>query len=62
MAADLPVKRVQSADVEYGYPNGHLGHLTDVETQALADFKAFLQEKELYRPGPPPSHPDYTLL
>ncbi|KAI1177013.1 CRAL-TRIO domain-containing protein [Nemania sp. FL0916] len=61
MASDL--RRVPSTGaVEVGYPTGHLGHLTEQEAQALVDFKALLQEKELYRPGPPPSHGDPTLL
>lgn len=62
MVSEHSVQRVQSAAVEYGYPNGHLGHLTAQETKALADFKEFLREKELYTPGPEPSHADYTLL
>ncbi|KAI0021592.1 CRAL-TRIO domain-containing protein [Xylariomycetidae sp. FL0641] len=57
------IHRVPSAGaVENGYPNGHLGHLTDTESKALADFKVFLEEKGLYKPGPPPSHDDPTLL
>ncbi|KAI0910841.1 CRAL-TRIO domain-containing protein [Ustulina deusta] len=61
MASDL--RRVPSSGaVDVGYPTGHLGHLTEHETQALADFKALLEEKGLYQPGPPPSHDDPTLL
>ncbi|KKY35862.1 putative sec14 cytosolic factor [Diaporthe ampelina] len=50
------------AALENGYPHGHLGHLTDEEESALKGFKAYLQEKGLYQPGPPPSHDDPTLL
>ncbi|KAI1160488.1 CRAL-TRIO domain-containing protein [Nemania serpens] len=57
------LRRVPSSGaVDVGYPTGHLGHLTEHETQALADFKVLLQEKGLYRPGPLPSHDDPTLL
>lgn len=50
------------AALENGYPHGHLGHLTEEEENALKGFKAYLQEKGLYQPGPPPSHDDPTLL
>lgn len=51
------------AALENGYPHGHLGHLTEEEENALKGFKAYLQEKgDLYKPGPPPSHDDPTLL
>jgi hypothetical protein len=57
------IHRVPSAGgVEHGYPEGHLGHLTTSEEQALQDFKAVIEEKGLYKPGPPPSHDDLTLL
>jgi hypothetical protein len=60
MASDL--RRVPSSGaVDVGYPTGHFGHLTE-EDQALVDFKALLQDKGLYQPGPPPSHSDPTLL
>jgi hypothetical protein len=61
MASDL--RRVPSSGaVEVGYPTGHFGHLTEHETQALTDFKTILEEKGIYKPGPPPSHDDPTLL
>ncbi|KAJ8117771.1 hypothetical protein ONZ43_g4126 [Nemania bipapillata] len=61
MSSDL--RRVPSSGaVEVGYPTGHLGHLTEHETQALADFKALIEEKGIYKQGPPPSHDDPTLL
>ncbi|KAI0538063.1 CRAL-TRIO domain-containing protein [Xylaria digitata] len=57
------LRRVPSSGaVEVGYPTGHLGHLTEHETQALADFKVLLEEKGFYKPGSPPSHDDPTLL
>jgi len=57
-----PAKQVQSAGVEHGYPHGHLNHLNEQEETALKNFKLFLAEKQLYKPGPPPSHDDQTLL
>ncbi|KAI1740180.1 CRAL-TRIO domain-containing protein [Xylaria scruposa] len=61
MASDL--RRVPSSGaVDVGFPKGHLGHLTEDETQALAEFKTLLEEKGFYKPGPPPSHDDPTLL
>lgn len=52
----------EKALLENGYPHGHLGHLTNEEEDALRGFKAYLGEKGLYQPGPPPSHDDPTLL
>ncbi|KAI0846772.1 CRAL/TRIO domain-containing protein [Daldinia vernicosa] len=55
--------RVPSAGaVEHGYPQGHLGHLTEHEGQALVEFKTLLEKKGLYKPGNPPSHDDATIL
>lgn len=51
-----------AAVIEYGYPRGHLGHLTEEENKAFQEFKAYLQEKGIYKAGPPPSHDDPTLL
>ena len=51
-----------SGAVEHGYPQGHLGHLTEHEEQAFVEFKTLLEEKGLYKPGNPPSHDDPTLL
>ncbi|KAH9897279.1 CRAL-TRIO domain-containing protein [Xylariomycetidae sp. FL2044] len=48
--------------VEHGYPAGHLGHLTASESQALVDFKELVEKEGLYKPGPPASHDDPTLL
>ncbi|KAL7934410.1 CRAL-TRIO domain-containing protein [Trichoderma chlorosporum] len=44
------------------FPHGHLGHLSAPQEEALERFKAVLQEKGLWRPGPPASHDDQTLL
>jgi len=61
-----PAHRVQSAVVEYGFPQGHLGHLTPDEEAALSNFKKLCAEKGLYKPGTgadePASHEDPTLL
>jgi hypothetical protein len=50
---------------EFGYPNGHLGHLSDQQEKALDDFRQLVAEKGLYRPATaekPASHDDVTLL
>ncbi|AEO66241.1 4f6c2139-3e82-4a84-9500-39349b0b7b01 [Thermothielavioides terrestris] len=61
--ADSPAERVLSVGGhDFGYPHGHLGHLTADEENRLKSFKLFLEEKGMYRPGPPPSHDDQTLL
>ncbi len=61
--AEIPVERVLSVGGhDVGYPHGHLGNLTEDEATRLDQFRLFLQEKGLYRPGPPPSHDDQTLL
>ncbi|KAI3320132.1 CRAL/TRIO domain-containing protein [Xylariaceae sp. AK1471] len=62
MASDHLRRVPSSGSVEVGYPAGHLGHLTESETKALADFKVLLEGKGLYKPGPLPSHDDPTLL
>ncbi|KAK1447369.1 CRAL/TRIO domain-containing protein [Colletotrichum melonis] len=64
-AASDPAARVKShastvSDV--GYPHGHLGHLNEHEETQLAAFRTLLEEKGLYKPGPPASHDDPTLL
>jgi hypothetical protein len=61
--ADIPVERITSlGGHDIGYPHGHLGHLTPDEDTRLASFKTFLEDKGLYKRGPPPSHDDQTLL
>ncbi|WYZ46129.1 hypothetical protein EsH8_IX_000354 [Colletotrichum jinshuiense] len=65
-ASSDPAARVKShastVGGEVGYPHGHLGHLNEHEEAQLADFKVLLEEKGLYKPGPPASHDDPTLL
>ncbi|KAF9873101.1 sec14 cytosolic factor [Colletotrichum karsti] len=56
------VKSHASTVNEHGYPRGHLGHLSEHEEAQLVAFKALLEEKTLYKPGPPASHDDQTLL
>lgn len=50
---------------EFGYPQGHLGHLTPEQDSALQKFKAILVENKLLTPaseGQEASHDDVTLL
>jgi len=61
--AETPAEKVLSVGGhDVGYPHGHLGHLTEEEENRLWLFKDFLEEKGLYKPGPPASHDDQTLL
>ncbi|PKS07326.1 hypothetical protein jhhlp_005928 [Lomentospora prolificans] len=62
--ASEPDLQIQSTppDGEHGYPHGHLGHLSDNETEALDTFKKLVEEEGIYTPGPPPSHDDTVLL
>ncbi|KAH8651618.1 CRAL-TRIO domain-containing protein [Tricladium varicosporioides] len=65
MSTAGPAHRVQSAVVEYGFPQGHLGHLTGEEEEAFKNFKALCQEKGYYNPGEEGdygTHDDATLL
>jgi len=65
MSSDGPVHRVQSAVVEYGYPQGHLGQLSPDEEGAFRNFKLVCEEKGYYKPGnddEPGTHDDATLL
>lgn len=60
-----PAHRVQSAVVEYGYPQGHLGHLTEQEEAALKNFRVLCAQKGLLTEAAgdqPSSHDDATLL
>ncbi|KAK1959972.1 CRAL/TRIO domain-containing protein [Colletotrichum sublineola] len=64
-AASDPAAKVEShasTAPNVGYPNGHLGHLTQHEETQFAAFKTLLENKGLYKPGPPASHDDPTLL
>lgn len=47
---------------DFAYPRGHYGHLNEHEEDALAKFKALLEERGYWKPGPPASHDDPTLL
>ncbi|CAK7243451.1 MAG: hypothetical protein STHCBS139747_004974 [Sporothrix thermara] len=54
-----------AANVEYGYPHGHMGYLSESEAAAFAEFKKVLVENGIYTPASaaaPASHPDHTLL
>jgi hypothetical protein len=66
MATAGPVHRVQSAVEVYGYPQGHIGHMTPEEEAALKNFKTLLIEKNLYSPKTDNdeygTHDDATLL
>jgi hypothetical protein len=66
MATAGPAHRVQSAAEVYGYPQGHIGHMTAEEQDALNGFKALLIEKGLYKPREHAdeygTHDDATLL
>lgn len=65
MSTAGPAHRVQSAVVEYGYPQGHLGHLSPEEEAAFTNFKNLCEERGSYTPatgGKPASHEDHTLL
>jgi hypothetical protein len=66
MSTAGPAHRVQSAVVEYGFPQGHLGHLTTEEEAAFKNFKVLLAEKGYYTPGDgkdvEPSHDDALLM
>ena len=65
------VTRVTTADSsvvpqgEFGYPVGHLGHLTATQETAFADYKNLCMQSGLYQPsidGGKASHDDVTLL
>jgi len=50
---------------EYGYPIGHLGHLTEHQAEQLEAFRQLCQDKGLYKPASNlnhSSHDDTTLL
>ncbi|MCJ1382047.1 hypothetical protein MMC17_005159 [Xylographa soralifera] len=68
-----PVTRTRTTDSardiiaigEFGYPIGHLGHLTDTQAEALVEFKKLCQEKKLFKPASDinqSSHDDVTML
>lgn len=60
-----PAHRVSSGVEVYGFPQGHIGHLTEEEELALQEFKELCTEKGLYK-GPKDdeygTYDDATLL
>lgn len=46
MSTAGPAHRVQSAVEDYGYPRGHLGHLSPDEEAAFTNFKNYVQRKD----------------
>ena len=70
MAANLeptgaPAARITSTAstiADYAYPYGHLGHLTQKQEDAFIQLKKVLEERGLYKPGPPASHDDPLIL
>ena len=68
-----PATRVRTTDSarnmlaagEFGYPVGHLGHLTEQQQDSLVEFKTLCEEKGLFKPATDhnqSSHDDVTLL
>lgn len=56
------VKSSASTATAFNYPHGHLNSLSDHQNEALQKFKAVLEERGLWKRGPPPSHSEQTLL
>ncbi|KAH6894567.1 CRAL-TRIO domain-containing protein [Thelonectria olida] len=60
-----PASRVKSSAstlTDHGYPHGHLGHLSAHEEDAFERFKDLLEERGVWKRGPPASHDDALLL
>ncbi|EFY99862.1 CRAL/TRIO domain protein [Metarhizium robertsii] len=60
----VPATRVKSSastTSQFGYPRGHLGHLSGHEAEALDKFKNVLEERGAWK-REPASHDDQTLL
>lgn len=58
-------QNANAAAVEYGYPHGHVGYLSESEAQAFVEFKKYITEQGDYKPKTdttPASHDDPTLL
>lgn len=50
---------------EFGFPTGHLGHLTEQQQLALVEFKEICASANVYTPkteGKAASHDDATML
>jgi hypothetical protein len=68
MATATRVKTTDSSVVpagEYGYPVGHLGHLSEAQETALEEFRKLCAESGVYKPATeasPASHDDVMLL
>jgi hypothetical protein len=66
LAATAPAERVTSTTSvasDYGYPHGHLGHLSEHEETAFHEFKALVKEKGLWKQDAKSvSFEDVTLL
>ncbi|KAK2594780.1 hypothetical protein QQS21_007527 [Conoideocrella luteorostrata] len=56
------VKSSASTTSQHKYPRGHLGYLSEREAEALENFKTCLEERGVWKRGPPASHDDQTLL
>ncbi|KAJ6786323.1 hypothetical protein PWT90_10364 [Aphanocladium album] len=56
------VKSTASTASAFNYPHGHLNSLSDQQDEALQKFKAVLEERGVWKRGPPPSHNEQTLL
>jgi hypothetical protein len=50
-ATDGPVHRVSSAKEVYGYPRGHIGHMTLEEEAALNAFRELCSKEGLIKPS-----------
>ena len=64
-ATKVPSKNTLTLRKEYGYPNGHLGHLTEPQETALVKFKELSAKESLYTPakdGKPASHDESVML
>lgn len=56
------VRSTASTATAFNYPHGHLNSLSDQQNEALQKFKAVLEERGIWKRGPPPSHSEQTLL
>lgn len=56
------VKSTNSTASAFNYPRGHLGYLTPQQEEAFQKFKALVEERGVWKRGPPASHTDQTLM